>query len=106
MENIACLGIGRNPIIALRPHPSDLPGKYDQWIAAHPEFSVSIDDSPDLACAIARAQCVVGCQTYAMVVALEAGKKVVSSLPPWAPPCCLPHSEILMLAAMVENASR
>lgn len=106
LENIALLGTGSDPEITLRPHPSEPSGKYDQWIAAHPKFRIRIDDSPDLVCAIARAQYVVGCQTYAMVVALEAGKKVISSLPPWAPPCSLPHSEILMLSSMVENASR
>ena len=106
IEHITLVDEGNNPSIVLRPHPSDPPGKYDQWISAHPEFRIRIDDSPDLACSIARVRCVVGCQTYAMVVALEAGKKVISSLPPWAPPCSLPHSEILMLSAMVENASR
>lgn len=106
IKNMALLDIGSNPIIVLRPHPSDMPGKYDQWIAAHPELRIRLDDSLDLASAIAHAQCIVGCQTYAMVVALEAGKKVVSSLPPWAPPCSLPHSKILMLAAMAENANR
>ena len=104
--NIALMKAGNDPLIVLRPHPSDPPGKYDQWIAAHPEFRIRIDDSPDLAYSIARARCVVGCQTYAMVVALEAGKKVISSLPPWAPPCSLPHSEILILSAMAKNASR
>lgn len=106
MRNIDLLGMGSNPEIVLRPHPSDPSGKYDQWIAAHPEFSIRVDNTSDLACAIARAEYVVGCQTYAMVVALAARKKVVSSLPPWAPLCSLPHSEILMLAAMVENANR
>jgi hypothetical protein len=106
IANINLLGLGNNPEIVLRPHPSDLPGKYDQWIALHSEFKVRVDSSSDLACAIAHAQCVVGCQTYAMVVALGAGKKVISSLPPWALPSSLPHSEILILAAMVENAGR
>lgn len=106
IRNIDLLGMGAKPEIVLRPHPSDPPGKYDRWIAVHPEFCVRVDSSSDLAQAIAQAQCIVGCQTYAMVVALAAGRKVVSSLPPWAPPCSLPHSEILMLAAMVKNANR
>lgn len=106
MENISLLGAGDEPEIVLRPHPSDSPGRYDQWISAHPAFRIRVDNASSLSCAIAHAQCVIGCQTYAMVVAQAAGKKVVSSLPPWGPPCSLPHSEILMLSAMVENASR
>lgn len=103
IENIVHIGMGSDPEIVLRPHPSDQPGKYDQWIAAHPEFKIRVNDSSDLACAIARAQCVVGCQTYAMVVALEAGKKVVSSLPPWAPPCCLPQKNISHLMESIRE---
>lgn len=106
IRNIDLLGMGEKPEIVLRPHPSDQIGKYDQWMTAHPEFCIRLDNSSDLALAIAHAQCIVGCQTYAMVVALAAGKKVVSSLPPWAPSCSLPHSEILKLASLVEHANR
>lgn len=101
IQNIDLLGIGSKPEIVLRPHPSDPSGKYDQWIAAHPEFRIRVDNSSDLACAIAHAQYVVGCQTYAMVVALAVGKKVVSSLPPWAPPCSLPQKNISHLRELV-----
>jgi hypothetical protein len=101
IANIAVLGLGSDPEIVLRPHPSDSSGKYDQWIAAHPELRVRVDNSSDLASAIAYAQCVVGCQTYAMVIASEAGKKVVSSLPPWAPPCSLPQKNILQLSKLI-----
>jgi hypothetical protein len=106
IENIATLGLGSNPLLVLRPHPTDPPKKYDQWIAMHPKIRVRIENSSGLASLIARADCVVGCQTYAMIIALEAGKKVVSTLPPWGPPCSLPHSEIMMLATMVDNANR
>jgi hypothetical protein len=39
----------------------------------------------------------VGCESMALVVALAAGREVFSSLPPWAPPCRLPHAGVRRL---------
>lgn len=88
----------------LRPHPSDPPGKYDAWLAEHAALDATIDTAPGLAEALAWADTVAGCQTYAMVVALAAGKRVVSSVPPWAPPCVLPHPDIIRLADLLPPA--
>jgi len=41
---------------------------------------------------------VVGCESFALVVALAAGRRVCSTLPPWAPPCRLPQPGIVRLA--------
>lgn len=97
VANIDKLGITREAKIRLRPHPSDAPGKYDEWLASHHELNAVLDDSPTLVSAIGKAAWVAGCETYAMVVALLAGKKVVSTLPPWAHRCRLPHSAITSL---------
>lgn len=97
VANIGKLGIKQDALIRLRPHPSDAAGKYDEWLAAHPELNVVLDDSPSLASAIGISEWVVGCETYAMVVALLAGRKVASTLPPWAHRCRLPHSAITYL---------
>lgn len=99
------LDLGPEAEIRLRPHPSDPPGKYDAWLARQnaipPEgVTLALDSAPTLAQALAWAGVVAGCQTYAMVVALAAGRRVVSSVPPWAPPCVLPHPGILQLAAL------
>ncbi|CAK0767843.1 conserved hypothetical protein [Gammaproteobacteria bacterium] len=83
--------------IRLRPHPSDPPGKYDAWIAAHPELKVAIDQNDSLAAAIGHARWIVGAETFAMVVALAAGRQVISTLPPWAHRCRLPHPAIIHL---------
>jgi hypothetical protein len=93
----------RSPIsaeaeIRLRPHPSDLPGKYEAWLARQTNARVSLDRSATLADAIAWANVVVGCQTYAMVLAQACGRTVVSSVPPWAPPCALPQKGIIKMA--------
>lgn len=87
--------VGPNAVhISLRPHPSDAPGKYDDWIRAHAHLNVDLDEHPSLNQAIEHAQWVVGAETFAMVVADAAGRQTYSSLPPWAPPCSLPQTSI------------
>lgn len=94
------LGLDAQAEIRLRPHPSDPAGKYEDWLARHRHLNVALDGSPSLAAGLAWADTVAGCQTYAMVVALAAGRRVVSTVPPWAPPCVLPHPEIIKLSAL------
>lgn len=101
VKNLAALGVADTAKICLRPHPSDPLGKYDRWIETQATLSVSLDNSQSLADALAWADVVVGCQTYAMVVALAAGKRVVCSIPPGMPNCVLPHNEINHLARLV-----
>ena len=86
--------------IRLRPHPSDPAGKYDAWMARHAHLPVTLDTADTLAESLTWADTVVGCQTYAMVMGLAIGCRVFSSIPPWAPPCVLPHAEIIRLSAL------
>lgn len=101
IENINLLTFGEHLSIKLRPHPSDSICKYSQWIESQKNLDISLDNSLTLAEAIAWSDVVVGCQTYAMVVALALGKPVISSIPPWALPCILPQTEIIRLANLV-----
>lgn len=101
VKNLEAFRLGGNALIKLRPHPSDAAGKYDQWIESQKGLKISLDVSSTLAESIAWADVVVGCHTYAMVVALAAGKRVISSIPSWAPPCVLPQAGILKLADLV-----
>jgi len=101
IANLDALRLDGIPSIRLRPHPSDTAGKYDQWIESQKGLKISLDVSSSLAESIAWADVVVGCHTYAMVVALAAGRRVISSIPPWAPPCVLPQAGILKLADLV-----
>lgn len=82
--------------IRLRLHPSELPSKYEHYLGRQygPRIALA---TKSLAEEISRVKHVVGCQTFAMVIALRAGRAVYSSLPPWAPPCALPHSGIIHL---------
>ncbi len=95
--------ISANAEIRLRPHPSDPPGKYDAWLARNSNSRVSLDQSRTLAESLAWSSVVAGCQTYAMAMALACGRTVISTNPAWAPPCILPHKEIIRLAIGDEN---
>ncbi len=100
VANMHKLGMDNDAKIRLRPHPSDPTGKYVAWIQQNPHINASIDNADSLAAAIARADWVVGCESYAMAVAVAAERKVASTLPPWAPACRLPHREIVHLGAL------
>lgn len=86
--------------ITLRPHPSDPPGKYDEWIARHANMALSLDQSGSISQAIGRARWVAGCESFALALALEAGRPVFCTLPPHAPQCRLPHDRIIHIKAM------
>jgi hypothetical protein len=101
VRNIDFLQLGRPLLIKLRPHPSEPIGKYDRWIETQQFLDISLDNSLTLTESIAWSNVVVGCQTYAMIVSLAAGRRVICSIPPWAPPCALPQTEIIKLADLI-----
>lgn len=78
--------------ILLRPHPSDPEGKYHHYLTADPR--IELDHSADMASAISQADVVVGVESFALTMALAAGRAVYSSLPPWAPALRLPQEGI------------
>lgn len=92
LSNISKLN--RQPIrkILLRPHPSEASDKYEEYLKV--DARIVMDDSVDMAAAISQADIVVGVESFALVMALSAGRSVFSSLPPWAPTLRLPHPEI------------
>lgn len=94
LSNINLLG---RPIdkIVIRPHPSESTDKYS-WVQSEFDFPIEMGRLT-LAEEIASSDIVVGCQSMAMVIALFASKKVISSIPPGGVPCTLPHSDILYL---------
>jgi len=94
VECLPSLALPDDLQIILRPHPSDPAGKYDAWLAAHPNLDARLDTSPDIAGAMAQARWVAGCESFALVLALAAGRQVLCTLPPWAPACRLPHDGI------------
>jgi hypothetical protein len=81
--------------ILVRLHPSEAKGKYDGFLKGFTaSIGFRISDGTSLLQDIARSSAVVGCESMAMVVALRAGKKVFTSIPPGGEPCVLPFAEI------------
>ena len=103
LESLPALGIDEHVKIRLRPHPSDPPGKYDDWPLRYPRLDLAVEDGCSLAEQIAWADWVVGCETFALVIALQAGRIAVSSLPPWAQPCRLPQRELVHLRNLLPS---
>lgn len=97
VANLDKLGEIRNWSIRLRPHPSDTKGKYDDWIARQHGLDIDMDRSSSLAESINSAEWVAGCESAALTVALAAGRKTLSTLPPQAPACRLPQQGLLHL---------
>jgi len=94
VENLQQI-VGTDPVqITLRPHPSDPPDKYKEWIRSHSYLDIQLNGNASLKEAITQASWVVGAKTYAMVVAAAAGRETYSSLPPWGESCYLPVAKI------------
>ena len=87
--------------IVIRPHPSDRRGKYDRFADAHFGF-VRLSGGEPLIKEIAEADIVTGCQSMAMVIALLAGKRVISCIPPGGRACALPQTEIISLQDLLK----
>lgn len=97
---ISCLphlGLPSGTVIRLRPHPSDSPGKYNNWISRHSTLNIQMDESLSIAKSMGRSSWVAGCESFALTLALMAGRKVYCTLPPLAPPCQLPHQGLIHL---------
>ena len=87
--------------LRLRPHPSEPVGKYDEFIESMScDWPICIDTSNGLAEALGWADVAFGCETQALVAALNCGIPSFSTMPPWAPPCCLPHSTLQHLRSL------
>ena len=80
----------------LRLHPSEEPHKYDSWLLLQSDKRISIDEN-SLVESMSWSNLIAGCESNAMVLGLLAGRRVVSTLPPWAHNCRLPHIEIELL---------
>ena len=82
--------------ITLRLHPSEQRGKYVRFL--HEFFPVPVRISNrTLVKDIEQCRWAAGCQTYAMSIAMSAGRTVFCTLPPWAPACQLPHRGIVQI---------
>ena len=85
--------------VVVRLHPSEKLGKYDDLLLEF-DLPISVSKETTLLEDIAKSQVVVGCESMAMVIALMAGKKVVSSIPVGGRACVLPHDKITKLMGL------
>jgi hypothetical protein len=99
LSHVAALGepVGR---IMVRPHPSEKPGKYDA-VAAEFALPIQFSQGHTLSAEVASNDCVVGCNSMAMVVGLLGGKRVISCIPPGGQPCVLPQPQIESLQRLL-----
>lgn len=98
IKNKSKIGITKDCILKLRPHPSEPKDKYYDWVENNQiHMSIIIDDSLALADSIGRASWVVGCESYALTISIAANKLVYSTLPPWGNKCRLPHKELVLI---------
>lgn len=95
LSKLHCLVAASDLTLTLRLHPSEPGDKYRAYANRCPD--IRFDLSPDLADAISDADIVMGVESFALALALDAGRKVFSTLPPWAPPMRLPHPGIVQI---------
>ncbi len=87
--------------LTLRPHPSEPAGKYDALIAdLAATWPIRLDPAPGLAEALAWSDLAFGCETQALVAAMACNLPAFSTVPPWAPPCRLPHASLHHLSRL------
>lgn len=91
--------------IRLRPHPSEPSSKYLPWLDRRRPFRLELSRTASLAEDIAWADIAAGLQSYALVVALESGRRAISYLPPEAPPCALKDARLEYLARLIRTPS-
>jgi len=99
IDNLSALKVNIKEI-RIRPHPSEQPEKYN-WVHKKSNLNIVISAQKSLIEDIATANIIVGCESMAMVVGLQAGKRVVSSIPPGGKVCGLPQSEIQHLQKLI-----
>ena len=101
LSGLSSLGLSNKAKIRLRPHPSDTLGKYDEWVRSHrTKFDVGLAPNESLAQALSWADCIAGCESFVLVIGLAAGKKTVSTLPPWGHACRLPQAGLIHLSLL------
>jgi hypothetical protein len=96
LQNIKKIGLPHEYNFIFRFHPSEDINKYKKFLDER-GIKYIFDINTNISSALGRASWIVGCQTYALVIACALEKEVFSSLPPQAPELALPYKEIQKL---------
>lgn len=86
--------------VVVRPHPSEKSDKYC-WVKDPYSIVTESGNTKSLIEQVCAAAIVVGCNSMAIVVALLAGKRVISSIPYGGHCCSLPQSNIEHLQQLI-----
>ena len=101
-KNLHKMELSAKSNIVLRLHPSEDEKKYDKFLIDNfSNFRVEKVKNIPLSKQIAQSDIVVGCQSYALAIAAQAKKTVISTLPPWAPECVIPLKNIKHLKKFI-----
>lgn len=92
------------PVVSLviRPHPSEDKNKYREMVKEY-GAGARLGGEKSLPQEIAESDVVMGCGSMAMVVALIAGRRVISAIPPGGLASSLPQAEIESLQSLVRT---
>ena len=104
LQHLDILNEAVNKII-IRPHPSESVNNY-KWVESTKSFSVEIGGEKTLLEEIALSDVVVGAESMAMVIAVIAGKRVISCIPPEGKDCSLPQVEIEKMQNLIEEKNK
>lgn len=104
LAHLARIAGTETPTLILRPHPSEEAGKYQSYLTRYP--FVRLDASADMAAAISQADVVVGVESFALTIALQANRPTYSSLPPWGPAIRLPHKGIVQIRKILDDKTK
>ncbi len=91
--------------VRLRPHPSEPTSKYLPWVLRQRDLRIEMSNRSSLAQDLAWADVAAGLESYALVVALEAGRRAICYLPPKSKECSLRHSGLEYLRDLVGKPS-
>lgn len=87
--------------LRLRMHPTEPEGKYNKWIIENlNNWNIELDPYEDLAESLANADMAFGCETQALVAAIECHVPAFCTLPPGAGECRLPHKGLQKLTKL------
>ncbi len=101
LTHLPFLKLPEDTVFKLRPHPSDRLGKYNDYLARQCGHRIEMDRGR-LMESLSSAKWVAGCESFALTLALEAGRTVFCTLPPWAPACRLPHAGLIHLKNLTD----
>jgi hypothetical protein len=94
LANLWCLQTNLTVRVYLRAHPSEAQYKYSQFLGTYEGYQVLMCEEKDLLISMAKVHAIVGCDTMALLLGVEIGVKVYSSLPPCAAHATIPTKGI------------